>query len=270
MSVSLEKLLSRRYGLESDLWALRHELERLESDAQPLHAQLQAIATHSGVVKAQRRADLSRTLGPLQERMTQLRRQLQSRRRELFSVEGLLRAMFRSEGAALETPRTRQALRELGENPPVVTIQRSRDSTPSFPFDLFISHASEDHNIAHPLADGLRALACKVWYDRDLLAVGDSLRRSIDEGLRSSRYAVVLLSPSFLGKGWTTYELDSLVAREVEGHKVILPVWHKLTKDEVLRFSPNLADKVALNTATKTIDDIALDIAISVRRPTDV
>ena len=45
-------------------------------------------------------------------------------------------------------------------------------------------------------------------------------------------------------------------AREMKGHKVILPIWHKITKDEVLRFSPSLADKLALNTSIHTIDDI--------------
>lgn len=47
-----------------------------------------------------------------------------------------------------------------------------------------------------------------------------------------------------------------MVAREMNGHKVILPIWHKITKDEVMRYSPTLADKMALNTATYTIDDI--------------
>ena len=31
---------------------------------------------------------------------------------------------------------------------------------------------------------------------------------------------------------------------------------NKITKDEVLRFSPSLADKLALNTSIHTIDDI--------------
>jgi hypothetical protein len=45
-----------------------------------------------------------------------------------------------------------------------------------------------------------------------------------------------VLSPSFFAKGWTQYELDGLVAREVNGGKVILPLWHKVSKDQVLDY----------------------------------
>jgi hypothetical protein len=38
--------------------------------------------------------------------------------------------------------------------------------------------------------------------------------------------------------------------------KVILPLWHKVSKDEVMSYSPSLADKVALNTAMLTIDEL--------------
>jgi len=51
-----------------------------------------------------------------------------------------------------------------------------------------------------------------------------------------------------------------MVAREMNVHKVILPIWHKITKDEVLKFSPTLADKMALNTSIHTIDDIVASL----------
>lgn len=47
-----------------------------------------------------------------------------------------------------------------------------------------------------------------------------------------------------------------MIAREMNGQKVILPIWHKVTKDEVLAFSPSLADKMALNTSINSIDEI--------------
>ena len=37
----------------------------------------------------------------------------------------------------------------------------------------------------------------------------------------------------------------------------ILSVWHEISKDEVVRHSPMLADKVALNTSLKSTDEIA-------------
>ena len=115
-----------------------------------------------------------------------------------------------------------------------------------FRWDVFISHASEDNrSFVEPLADELRKYGLEIWLDTLTLSVGDSLRRSIDEGLAKSRFGVVVLSPAFLRKQWPQHELDGLVALEMEGRKVILPVWHDLEKQDVLKFSPTLADKVA-------------------------
>ncbi len=45
----------------------------------------------------------------------------------------------------------------------------------------------------------------------DIGPAGDRLRRKIDTGLARSRLGVVVLSQSFLGKGWPNYALDGLV-----------------------------------------------------------
>lgn len=76
-----------------------------------------------------------------------------------------------------------------------------------------------------------------------------------------------MISPTFLSKRWTQYELDSLTARQIDSGKIILPIWHKVSKDEVLEFSPKLADTLALHTSTSTLDEIALSIAVVVTRP---
>jgi hypothetical protein len=73
-----------------------------------------------------------------------------------------------------------------------------------------------------------------------------------------------VLSPSFFAKHWTQYELDGLVAREMSGEQIILPIWHKISKDELLAISPSLTDKVALRTADLTIDEIADQLAEAV------
>lgn len=129
-------------------------------------------------------------------------------------------------------------------------------------YDLFISHASEDKDeFVRPLAETLESIGVKVWYDEFTLKVGDSLRKKIDFGLIKSRFGTVILSSSFCSKKWTQYELDSMVAREMNGHKMILPIWHKVTKNDVLNFSPALADKVALNTSIDSIEEIADKLA---------
>jgi hypothetical protein len=113
-------------------------------------------------------------------------------------------------------------------------------------WDVFICHASEDKEpFVRKLAEALRAEGLRVWYDEFTLKVGDSLRRSIDRGLASSRFGVVVLSPRFFAKDWPQRELDGLAALEVDGRKVILPVWHDIDADGVRRRSPTLADRIA-------------------------
>jgi hypothetical protein len=123
-------------------------------------------------------------------------------------------------------------------------------------WDVFISHASEDkEDFVRPLAESLSRSGLRVWYDEFTLKVGDSLRRSIDYGLDRSRYGIVVISPSFLKKDWPQRELDGLVAREVNGLKLILPVWHDIRADRVRSYSPTLADRVAVS-SSEGIDEV--------------
>lgn len=132
--------------------------------------------------------------------------------------------------------------------------------------DLFISHASEDKaGFVKPLADELIDLGVSVWYDEYTLRIGDSLRRSIDKGLAESKYGLIILSKAFFEKNWTQYELNGLVVREMEGDKVILPIWHNITKDEIMKLSPSLVDKVALNSAMFTVREIAEKVSDAVK-----
>lgn len=132
-------------------------------------------------------------------------------------------------------------------------------------FDVFISHASEDKDdLVRPLAEQLRARDLKVWLDETELKLGDSLRRSIDHGLSKSRYGLVILSPDFLRKEWPQKELDGLVAREDGTEKVILPIWHKVTRSDIVAYSPVLADKMAAPTS-KGLDFVVDQIISAVR-----
>lgn len=114
-------------------------------------------------------------------------------------------------------------------------------------YDLFISHASEDKDaIVRPLATILERLSVRVWYDEFSLQLGDSLTASIDKGLQESRYGLVVLSKAFLSKKWPEYEYRSLMTREIDGERVILPLWYDVTKDDIKNFSLYLADIKAL------------------------
>jgi hypothetical protein len=134
-------------------------------------------------------------------------------------------------------------------------------------YDAFISHASEDKDsIARPLYDYLKNKGLTIWYDDFTLTVGDSLRKSIDHGLRNSVCGIVILSRNFFIKEWTQRELDGLFAlADNTPNKIILPIWHEITKTEVSRYSPMLAGLLALS-SDKGIDEIGAKLEQEIQR----
>ncbi|MGK7895888.1 MAG: toll/interleukin-1 receptor domain-containing protein [Xenococcus sp. (in: cyanobacteria)] len=130
------------------------------------------------------------------------------------------------------------------------------------PPDFFISHATEDKNeVARPLAMELTKRGFTVWFDEFELRLGDSLTEKINEGLAKSQYGIVVLSESFFRKRWPQEELNGLMARSTSSqNKVILPIWHNITKAYLLEHAPILADKCAAKTSWG-IDKIANNVA---------
>jgi len=113
----------------------------------------------------------------------------------------------------------------------------------------FISHDSRDKDaLVRELAHEMSVLMCPVWYDEYSLSVGDSLRTSIEKGLKEARKCVLILSPNFLSnEGWGKAEFESVFTREIlERENVILPVWHNVGLTDVYNYSPRLADRVGL------------------------
>ena len=129
-------------------------------------------------------------------------------------------------------------------------------------FDLFISHASEDKaGIVRSLVDALEREGVNVWYDEFQLRIGDSLRRKIDAGLARSRFGMVVVSHAFFAKTGPSTSSTASSPWRWRAANGSFPVWHEITKDEVLDHSPSLADKVALSTAIYTVDEIAEEVA---------
>ena len=132
-------------------------------------------------------------------------------------------------------------------------------------WDLFISHASEDkEDLVRPLAEELVKYGVNVWYDEFSLELGDSLTASIDKGLIDSKFGLLIISPAFFQKRWTEYELKSLLTKEINGGKIILPIWHNVTSDFVASKSLFLADKKAISSDVG-FSKLALEIVKVVR-----
>jgi hypothetical protein len=141
-----------------------------------------------------------------------------------------------------------------------------RQTTNPKEFDVFLSHASEDKNFVRELAAALKQRGIAYWLDEIQLRLGDSLREVIDTGLANSRYGVVVLSTHFFAKKWPQRELDGLLSMEID-RKIILPVWHQITYDDVSRFSPTLAGRYAAK-ASEGVDAVADKILAAIGRQT--
>jgi hypothetical protein len=129
------------------------------------------------------------------------------------------------------------------------------------PYDFFISHAWKDKpDFVDSLALKAEAAGLSVWYDRQALRWGDSIRQKIDEGLRHSFFGVVVLSPNFFERPWPQAELDAIVQKDLSGRGRLLPIWHKLTQDEVANHAPTLAGRLALSTSNYSTDAIVEEL----------
>jgi hypothetical protein len=143
------------------------------------------------------------------------------------------------------------------------TILTDTISDTSEEYDVFVSHAFEDkESFVDEFVAEMEKIGFKVWYDTQRLQWGDSMRERIDNGLRKSRYGIVVLSPNYIAehKYWTKTELNALFQLETVNGKTILPIWHDLTKKQVVEYSPMIADRKAMTTAAMTAEEIALEL----------
>lgn len=130
-------------------------------------------------------------------------------------------------------------------------------------YDVFISHAWEDkESFVDEFVEELEKLDIKVWYDKQRIKWGDSMRARIDDGLKKSKFGIAVISPDYIadGKYWTKAELDGLFQLESVNGKMLLPIWHNITKQQVMNYSPIIASKLAMTTASMTSEEIASEM----------
>ena len=148
--------------------------------------------------------------------------------------------------------------------PTIIHTEKAVDQESQEQYDAFISHAWEDkEGFVDELVDEMRKAGISVWYDTTQLKWGDSLRQRIDDGLKKPKFGIVVLSPNYIaeGKYWTKAELNGLFQKESINGKTLLPIWYNLNKKDVMNFSPIIADKKAMTTATMTAEEIAKELA---------
>lgn len=81
--------------------------------------------------------------------------------------------------------------------------------SPPMTTDLFISYSSKDAEFVAKLAKDLVSSGVKVWWDKWVMKVGDSLHKKVQEGITNSAWLGVVLSPNAVSSPWVEKELNS-------------------------------------------------------------
>ena len=208
------------------------------------------------IAKAQRkRADLQKKQADKRSQRAKyaidLQREIEKENKKNLLEQKKMQDMYEQKVEAL----TKSLNEALSSSPSSANLYNQTDESE---YDVFISHASEDKEpFVEELVQALRDRGVSVWYDTLNISWGDSLRTQIDKGLKKSTYGIVILSENYIKKGWTQYELEGLFNIEMTKGKTILPIWHNITKQQVMDFSATLAGRKALTTAIMTANEIA-------------
>lgn len=211
-------------------------------------------------------AKLTKEIANLEKKQAEAQKRLDSERNKLVKER---EKEDKKQAAKLvsEKKATEKAMSDLNKKVKTVQDEQKRLQSSHYPllrvdesesYDVFISHASEDKaTFVDELVQSLVNLNVKVWYDKLNIGWGQSLRVSIETGLQRSKFAIVVLSPSYFKKYWTTQELNGIFSKESAIGNCILPVWHNVTKDDVGQYSLILKDRLALDTSIMSPAEIA-------------
>ncbi len=89
---------------------------------------------------------------------------------------------------------------------------------------VFISHASEDAELAHRLADALRQAGRPVWIAPDDILPGEQWVEAIGRGLNISGIFVLLITPQAVRSSWVCYEVNLAITLERRARMEIVPL----------------------------------------------
>ena len=96
---------------------------------------------------------------------------------------------------------------------------------PLRPNRVFLSHSSLDKGFVERLRHDLLREGIDDWYDKVHLVPGDSLVRTIMQGVQDSAFVVLVLSPDSVSSDWVRTEIElALDLEERWGQKILIPV----------------------------------------------
>ena len=130
-------------------------------------------------------------------------------------------------------------------------------------FDVFISHANRDKkDFVEDLYQSLKKLGVDIFYDKESLEWGDNWKDKILNGTQNAEFAIIVISENFFDREWTERELSEFLNRQNKnGQKLILPIIHNITTEELKEKYPYVADIQTIDSKKYTCDEIALMFA---------
>lgn len=139
----------------------------------------------------------------------------------------------------------------------------SAEKMPSFNtrmYDVFLSHANKDKpDIVEELYKSLNKLGISVFYDKESLEWGDKWKDRILEGTQKAEFAIIVISENFFDREWTERELSEFLERQNQnGQKLILPIVHNISNEDLQKKYPSVADIQAIDSQNYSCDEIAL------------
>lgn len=130
-------------------------------------------------------------------------------------------------------------------------------------YDVFLSHANADkQDFVDELYNSLNKLGVKIFYDKESLEWGDNWKERILDGTKKAEFAIIVISENFFGREWTEKELSEFLNRQNRnGQKLILPIVHNITNEDLRDKYPSVAEIQAIDSHTHSCDEIALMFA---------
>ncbi len=127
-------------------------------------------------------------------------------------------------------------------------------------YDVFISHANRDkEEFVEELYQSINKLGIKIFYDKESLEWGDDWKAAILNSTKKAEFAVIVISENFFDREWTEKELAEFLNRQNRnGQKLILPILHNITVNQLYEKYPTVADLQAIESSNFTCDQIAI------------
>lgn len=143
----------------------------------------------------------------------------------------------------------------------IATVEVPKYQAKTLPeFDVFISHANKDkEDLIEELYQSLNTLGVNIFYDKESLEWGDHWKDRILNGTKKAEFAIIVISENFFDREWTERELAEFLNRQNRnGQKLILPILHNITIEQLKAKYPLVADIQAMDSAKYSCDQIAL------------